>query len=58
VIFFYGLGAEEAGGVIGGTVVYLLGAAVLIWAIVELGCLRGTEGPNRFGPDPLAVDSV
>ena len=58
VIFFYGLGAEEAGGVIGGTVVYLLGAAVLIWAIVELGCLRGTEGPNRFGPDPLAVDNV
>jgi uncharacterized membrane protein YhaH (DUF805 family) len=25
-----------------------------IWIIVELGCLQGTEGPNRFGPDPLA----
>jgi uncharacterized membrane protein YhaH (DUF805 family) len=24
-----------------------------IWALVELGCLRGTQGPNRFGPDPL-----
>lgn len=24
-----------------------------IWAFIELGCLRGTEGPNRFGPDPL-----
>ena len=24
-----------------------------IWMIVELGFLRGTEGPNRFGPDPL-----
>jgi len=58
VIFFYGLGAEEAGSVIAGTVVYLIGAAVLIWAIVELGCLRGTEGPNRFGPDPLAIDNV
>jgi uncharacterized membrane protein YhaH (DUF805 family) len=23
-----------------------------IWAFVEVGCLRGTEGPNRFGPDP------
>jgi uncharacterized membrane protein YhaH (DUF805 family) len=53
VIFFYGLGAEEAGGVIGGTVIYLIGVAVLVWAIVELGCLRGTDGPNRFGPDPL-----
>jgi uncharacterized membrane protein YhaH (DUF805 family) len=20
---------------------------------VELGCLRGVEGENRFGPDPL-----
>ena len=24
-----------------------------LWAFIELGCLRGTEGPNRFGPDPL-----
>ena len=23
-----------------------------IWAFVEQGCLRGTEGPNRFGDDP------
>ncbi len=28
--------------------------AIFIWAIAELGCLRGTEGPNRYGPDPLA----
>jgi uncharacterized membrane protein YhaH (DUF805 family) len=26
----------------------------LLWGIVEMGCLRGTRGPNRFGPDPLA----
>jgi uncharacterized membrane protein YhaH (DUF805 family) len=26
-----------------------------IWILVELGCLPGTEGPNRFGPDPLAA---
>lgn len=25
-----------------------------IWILVELGCLPGTEGPNRFGQDPLA----
>lgn len=25
-----------------------------IWTLVECGCLRGTDGDNRFGPDPLA----
>lgn len=25
-----------------------------IWVLVECGFLRGTEGQNRFGPDPLA----
>jgi uncharacterized membrane protein YhaH (DUF805 family) len=25
-----------------------------LWLLVELGFLRGTPGPNRFGPDPLA----
>ena len=32
----------------------LAGFAISIWAFVELGCLRGTAGPNRYGPDPLA----
>jgi len=32
------------------------GAASIIglWAFVELFCLRGTVGDNRYGPDPLA----
>ena len=25
-----------------------------LWALVELGCLRGTIGRNQYGPDPLA----
>jgi uncharacterized membrane protein YhaH (DUF805 family) len=25
-----------------------------LWMLIELGFLRGTEGPNRFGPDPIA----
>lgn len=25
-----------------------------IWAIIDLGILEGTPGPNEFGPDPLA----
>jgi uncharacterized membrane protein YhaH (DUF805 family) len=24
-----------------------------LWILLELGCLKGTEGPNRYGPDPL-----
>jgi uncharacterized membrane protein YhaH (DUF805 family) len=24
-----------------------------IWFLIELGFLRGTEGQNRFGPDPI-----
>lgn len=26
----------------------------VIWWVIEFGCLRGTIGPNRFGPDPVA----
>jgi len=38
-------------------VVITRGVATLIalWAFIELYCLRGTKGDNRFGPDPLAV---
>lgn len=24
-----------------------------LWILIELGCLKGTQGPNRYGPDPL-----
>jgi uncharacterized membrane protein YhaH (DUF805 family) len=24
-----------------------------LWILVELGCLKGSAGPNRYGPDPL-----
>jgi uncharacterized membrane protein YhaH (DUF805 family) len=36
---------------------YILGIALLIvgiWYLIELGILRGTVGPNQYGPDPLA----
>lgn len=29
-----------------------------IWAFVETGCLEGTQGPNRFGADPLAASTA
>jgi hypothetical protein len=36
----------------------LAGLGIAIWAFVELGCLRGTMGPNRFGSDLLAPVAV
>ncbi|MFN4143146.1 DUF805 domain-containing protein [Aestuariivirga sp.] len=24
-----------------------------LWMLIELGFLRGTDGPNQYGPDPL-----
>jgi uncharacterized membrane protein YhaH (DUF805 family) len=37
----------------GGMLLSLAGFAIGVWAFVELGCLRGTMGPNQYGPDPL-----
>ena len=31
----------------------VLGLPFSIWGLVELGFLKGTAGPNRFGEDPL-----
>jgi uncharacterized membrane protein YhaH (DUF805 family) len=38
-----------------GLIFSLASFAISIWALVELGCLRGTDGPNTYGPDPLAA---
>lgn len=31
----------------------LIALAISVWGFVELGCLRGSVGPNGYGPDPL-----
>jgi uncharacterized membrane protein YhaH (DUF805 family) len=31
----------------------LLAIALNLWFFIATFCLRGTRGPNRFGPDPL-----
>jgi uncharacterized membrane protein YhaH (DUF805 family) len=31
----------------------LVSLVIGVWALVELGCLPGTAGPNKYGPDPL-----
>jgi uncharacterized membrane protein YhaH (DUF805 family) len=35
--------------------VYFIPLLGPLWLLVELGCLRGTTGSNRFGPDPLSA---
>jgi uncharacterized membrane protein YhaH (DUF805 family) len=40
---------------------FVLGLAsfvISIWGLVELGFLRGTVGPNKYGPDPLQRPAV
>jgi len=37
-----------------GLVVWLASAGILIWAIIDLGMLRGEASTNAFGPNPLA----
>jgi uncharacterized membrane protein YhaH (DUF805 family) len=29
-----------------------------IWQLIELGCLRGTEGSNDYGPDPAHSSNI
>lgn len=32
-----------------------IAALISLWTLVEIYCLSGTKGDNRFVPDPLAV---
>ena len=38
-------------------VVALISLGFSIWALVELGIMKGVVGPNRFGEDPLPTPS-
>jgi uncharacterized membrane protein YhaH (DUF805 family) len=31
----------------------VIGFLVFIWFLIEFGCLRGTIGANRYGPDSV-----
>jgi uncharacterized membrane protein YhaH (DUF805 family) len=37
-----------------GWLLIVVSLGVAVWALVELGILKGTPGPNSYGPDPLA----
>ena len=48
-----GTDGDLAQGILG-----LASVILSIWGLVELGFLRGTRGPNRFGPDPLQREAL
>jgi uncharacterized membrane protein YhaH (DUF805 family) len=31
----------------------LIWLVIAVWGLIWFGCLRGTVGPNQYGPDPL-----
>jgi uncharacterized membrane protein YhaH (DUF805 family) len=35
------------------SILALASSVLTIWGFVEVGCLRGTDGLNTYGPDPL-----
>ncbi|MDQ8727255.1 DUF805 domain-containing protein [Bradyrhizobium sp. LHD-71] len=42
----------------GGLLLAAVGFAISLWGFVELGCLKGTTGPNAYGPDPLPPEAA
>ncbi len=58
LLVFYLLPAvlDGIGRALGVPVIFsLAGSAISIWALVVLGFLRGTNGANQYGPDPLGA---
>ena len=50
----YGQFADRLGGSYAAAVLGFAVFILFIWGLVEMYFLKGTNGPNRFGPDPLA----
>ena len=50
----YGQFGDRLGGSYAAVVIGLAVFIAFMWGFVEMCCLTGTRGPNRFGPDPLA----
>ncbi len=40
------------------TILALAALALMIWGFVEIGCLRGNTGPNKYGSNPLSVHAA
>jgi uncharacterized membrane protein YhaH (DUF805 family) len=37
--------------------VVMASSVLMLWLVIEIGFLKGTQGPNRYGPDPLGESS-
>jgi uncharacterized membrane protein YhaH (DUF805 family) len=56
--YYFGPGIISAIGEYAGAaklVFTVLSLLLSLWVIIDLGFLRGTSGPNKYGPDPLAT---
>jgi hypothetical protein len=40
-----------------GLICFFILIGITVWFLIELGMLKGTPGPNRFGPDPARRDA-
>ena len=40
------------------TALWLIAIVLGMWSFIELGCLRGTIGQNKYGSDPLAPEEL
>jgi uncharacterized membrane protein YhaH (DUF805 family) len=39
-------------------ILVLIGTALSLWGVIELGFRRGTDGGNQYGPDPIRKPEV
>jgi uncharacterized membrane protein YhaH (DUF805 family) len=64
ILFFWILPSVLAGyrfltaEAMGSNIAWFVGLIITLWFYVEVGCLPGTSGPNRFGPNPLDKSSI
>jgi uncharacterized membrane protein YhaH (DUF805 family) len=57
VLAFVAIGAAFTGHAAAAVIMLLIMLALCVWLIVWFAT-KGTAGPNRFGPDPLADDAT
>ncbi|MFD0988148.1 DUF805 domain-containing protein [Methyloligella solikamskensis] len=48
-----GMAMTETGPMSLGNLLSAVWFGLVLWLIIELGILKGTDGPNEYGPDPL-----
>jgi uncharacterized membrane protein YhaH (DUF805 family) len=59
LLFYLVPGVLQAIGDSGGGLFFvLIGFVISIWGFVEMGCLKGTTGPNEYGADPIPDEAV